>query len=564
VQPSSGSDPSFEARAEAASDDPDSLAATVATDPPGTPGRPAGVGETRQQLRGSSLLLVGRLLSVGVNLVTQVLIARYLSVSDFGAFGFALSVVALVGGLLGLGFERAIPRFLPIYDERDDRPRFFGTLALVLGVILGMGAMITLLIIGFQGALIGRVAPDAFTVTVVALMIALAPIEALDTVLTDLFAVFRSARAIFLRKYILAPGLRLLVVTLLIATASGVEFLAVGYVLTGLLGIALYATMLPGLLRRVGLVGERHREDAPGEAARGEDASADARGGRRRRIVIPFREIVSYTVPLLTMDLVLLSMSSIDTIIVGNIHGTEAVAELRVVDSTAKLNALVFTTFSILFVPAAARFFARGDRDSMRDLYWRHAAWIAVLSFPIFALTFSLAEPVTVLLFEERYRSSGIILAILSLARYIDAAFGANGQTIRVFGGVKEIVVINIVTAGANLVLALLLIPPFSALGAAVAILLSYIVYNILKQIALRRVTGIPMFDMTYAPVYGAIVVGAVVIGALEITVDPPLIVELALAGIGSLAVVSFGRRVLHIADTFPELLRFPGGRFLR
>lgn len=523
---------------------PDGVVPAIADDALPAPGADAG-SETRQHLRGSSLLLTGRLMSVGINLLTQVLIARYLSITDFGAFGFALSIVALVGGLLGLGFERAIPRFLPIYDERGDRPRFFGTLVLVLGVIFGMGATVVLLMIGFQGALIGWVAPDAFTVSIVVLMIVLAPVEALDTVLTDLFAVFRSARAIFLRKYILAPMLRLSVVALLIATASGVGFLAVGYVLTGFLGIALYVTMLPGLFRRVGLVGA-------------------SRPNRARGISIPFREIASYTIPLLTMDLVLLSMSSIDTIIVGHVHGTEAVAQLRVVDSTAKLNSLVFTTFSILFVPAAARFFARGDRASMRDLYWRQAAWIAVLSFPIFALTFSLAEPVTVLLFEERYRSSGIILAVLSLARYIDSAFGANGQTIRVFGGVKEIVVINLVTAATNLVLALALIPPFGALGAAMTILLTYIVYNVLKQIALRRVTGIPMFEMAYANVYGSIVVGAVLIGVLEVWFDPPLLVALGLAGVASLGVVLFGRRVLRIADTFPELLRFPGGRFLR
>jgi O-antigen/teichoic acid export membrane protein len=266
----------------------------------------------------------------------------------------------------------------------------------------------------------------------------------------------------------------------------------------------------------------------------------------------------------LTMDLVLLSMGSVDAIIVGNIHGTEEVARLKVVESTARLNALVFTTFAILFTPAAARLFARDDRATMRDLYWRSAAWIAVLSFPIFVLTFSLATPVTVFLFEERYRSSGIILATLSLARYIDAAFGPNGQTIRMFGGVKEIVAVNLVTAVIHIVLALLLIPEFGAEGAAMAILLSFVLYNLLKQIALRRVTGVPMFEMAYLPIYATIAITAVIIGVLEVVADPPLPVALLLAALASILVVALGRRSLRIAETFPELLRFPGGRFLQ
>jgi O-antigen/teichoic acid export membrane protein len=317
-------------------------------------------------------------------------------------------------------------------------------------------------------------------------------------------------------------------------------------VLTGLLGVFLYVTMLPGLFRRAGVIGDR-----------GHDQGS-------RRVSIPLREVAAYTIPLLTIDLVLLSMSSLDAIIVGNIHGTEEVASLRVVESTARLNAIVFTTFAILFTPAAARLFARGDRTTMRDLYWRSAAWIAVLSFPIFVLTFSLATPVTVFLFDERYRSSGVILATLSLARYIDAAFGPNGQTIRMFGGVKEIVVVNLVTAVVHLGLAIVLIPPLAAEGAALAILLSFILYNVLKQIALRRVTGVPMFEMTYLPIYGTIALAALVIGALEVTVNPPLPVAIVLAALASLLVIAFGRRSLRIAETFPELMRFPGARFLR
>lgn len=508
-------------------------------------GATAGANETRQQLRGSSLLLVGRLLSVGINLVTQVLIARYLSTAAFGTFAYALSVVALVGGFVGLGFERAIPRFLPLYDEHGDRPRFLGTLVLVVGVILGVGGSIALLMIGFQGQLLGWFAPDPFTVTIVSIMILLAPIEALDTVMTDLFASFRSSRAIFFRKYVLGPVLRLLVVGILIATASGLEVLAIGYVITGLIGIALYATLLPRLLQRVRSVGDA---GAPGS----------------RRLIVPLRDIISYTVPLLTMDLVLQSMSSLNAILVGNMHGMDDVAALRVVDSTARLNSIVFSTFSILFVPAAARFFARNDRVSMRDLYWRSAAWIAVLSFPIFVLTFSLAEPLTVLLFGERYRSSAAILAVLSLARFFDAALGANGQTIRVFGGIKEIVVINVVVAVMNLVFALLLIPPFAANGAALTILLSYVVYNVLKQVALHRVTEIPRFEMAYLPVYGAIVLVAITLGVVVTVVQPPLVVSLGLAAVGSVAVVRLGRDLLHIADTFPEFMSFPGSRLLR
>jgi O-antigen/teichoic acid export membrane protein len=487
------------------------------------------------------MLLLGRMLSVGLNLITQVAIVRYLSIADYGAFAYALSLVTLIGSLLGLGFDRAISRFLPVYDERKEPARFLGTAALVFGIILGLGAAVILLVIGFQGSL-GLLIDDRRAIAVVVIMIFSAPLEALDGALTGFFAVFRSARTIFIRRYILAPSLRLGVVLLLIGTGSGVGFLAAGYVIAGAVGILLYATMIPGILR---------------DAEVWDHLKA-------RKIEVPFREIASYTVPLLTMDLVLLSMSSFDALLVGNMHGADAVAQLRVVDSTSKLNSLVFMTFSILFVPTAARFFARNDRVGMRDLYWTTSAWIAVLSFPIFACTFSLAEPLTIALFGQRYASSAVILALISLARYIDTAFGPNGTTIRIFGGIKEFVGVNVGTAAFHIALTLLLVPTFSAMGAAVSILVTYIVYNALKQYVLRRVSGVPMFDTHYSPTYAAIIGGALVILLIEVFVNPPFIVALIIAGIGSLGVIAFARSSLRIVETFPELLRFPGGRFLK
>ena len=52
---------------------------------------------TSRQIRGSSLMLVGRAISMGLNFLVQVLIVRYFAnaKADYGAFAYALSIVAL-------------------------------------------------------------------------------------------------------------------------------------------------------------------------------------------------------------------------------------------------------------------------------------------------------------------------------------------------------------------------------------------------------------------------------------------------------------------------------------
>ena len=71
--------------------------------------KPGDVGgrETTSHLRGSSLMLVGRVLSMVSTFVAQVIVVRYLTKEDFGHFAYAWSVVLLLQSVLALGLDRA-------------------------------------------------------------------------------------------------------------------------------------------------------------------------------------------------------------------------------------------------------------------------------------------------------------------------------------------------------------------------------------------------------------------------------------------------------------------------
>ena len=335
----------------------------------------------------------------------------------------------------------------------------------------------------------------------------------------------------------LNPVLRLGVVGLLIFGQQDVEFLAVGYVATGAIGVAVYAFLFIRLLRRVGVIPKQGRP----------------------KFSFPMREILAFSVPLLTTDLVYILLNASDVVLLGAIKGdAETVANYRVIQPVAALNLIVLPSFTLLFIPATARLFARSDREGLRALYWQTAAWVAVLSFPIFAVTFALAKPLTVTLFEQRYAGSAVYLAIIALGRYFDAALGFNGLTLRVFGNMKAVVGVNLAAALVNLVLLLVLIPPYGALGAALATGITLLVFNSLKQYALSRAVGISLFEWQYLRVYGTIIALTAALAAVQLVIDPPLIVGLGLVGFATLAVLFAGRHHLQVADTFPELARLP------
>ena len=491
---------------------------------------------TKRHIRGSSLLMVGQFISKGVTFAIQVLIVRYLSKSDYGAFAYALSIAAIGETIVTLGLDRAITRFVPIYHEKSDYNKMFGTILMVLTSLISLGVALILLFYALQDLLAGRFISDPQASALLLILILIAPIDALDAILTGMFAVFSRPGAIFFRKYILGPGLKLVVVALLILTGSGVRFLAIGYVAVDAIVVAIFSVVLFLTLRQLGIFENFHWET----------------------IQVPTREILSFTLPLLASDLVYVVMHSADVVLLEHFYGTVDVAALRAVQPTAKMNQMVLMSFGLLFTPAAARMFARNDREGINNLYWQNAIWVAVASFPIFALTFSLAKPITILLYGNRYAESAIILALLSFGYYFNAATGQNGLTLKVYGKIRYVVSIDIFVAALNVGINLLLIPRYGALGAAIGTTTTMVLFNILKQAGLALGTGVNIFEWHYARVYVILILGTVLLWLVQWLTNAPPVLSILFAALVSIIVFVLNRKALDVSHTFPELLRIP------
>jgi O-antigen/teichoic acid export membrane protein len=490
----------------------------------------------RRHVRGSALLVLGRILAMVISMATQVIIVRTLTKADFGAFAYALALASAARTLLSLGQGRLLSRFLATYEEQKDYPRMFGAMFLSVGTILvtsvvGIGALFL-----FSDQLIGSGLGSEDAVQVVLILVFLSPLEALDQVFVSLFAVFTKPKAIFVRKYLLAPGIRLAVVVVFVFTGASVTLLAAGYVLGALIGVLIYTWLLIGTLRRRGLLHELRA------------------GG----VVVPYRAVFEFSFPLITGELAFLSLSVGGVFVLGLYHSTVEVADYRAVFSAARLNTAVTTSFATLFLPMIAKLHARGDLVGLRETYWNTAAFVAVFTFPIFALTGPLSSATTVTLFGERYAESATILSVLAVGYYVSVVCGFNAYALQVCGRIRYLVVVNIVIAAGNIGLCFALVPRYAAVGAAAANCLAMVIQNLLNQVALRKSLNSGLVRRTCWVAYSAIVVFSATLWGFEVLVAPGMVLSAAAAAVASLGVLLASRRALQLADTFPELGRIP------
>ncbi len=488
------------------------------------------------QLRGSSLLTFGKLLAVAANLGIQVLIVRYLTKSAYGAFAYALSLVTMLSTLITLGIQRAIPRFAAMYDEQREYGKLAGTFVLQLGTIGVLGLSAILLTLGLRQWLTDSVIGDTEVVGVLTILVLLAPLQALDSTALSIFAVYSRPRAIFFRRYVVTPALRFAVVAVLIAGGLDERALALGWVLIGAAGLGIYAVMLRDLFATQHL-GPKLRS---------------------RSFEIPYREVLGFALPLLTTDILFVLLNTADVVLINRYGSTADVGAFRAVQPAAKMNQFVMTSFALLYTPVVARYFSRGDRNGVSDLYWRTASWITVLTFPVLILTFSLSGPLTETLFGAEYSGSATFMALLAVGYYFNAALGFNGLTVKTFGRIGYSVAISSAAAVTNVILNFVLIPRYGPLGAALGTLATLVAHNLLKQFGLRLGTGIPLFRVSSIPLYATVALGS---GGLYLLVER-FDLSLAAAALPALlpvvAVIAVARRDLRIEDTFPELARLP------
>jgi O-antigen/teichoic acid export membrane protein len=498
-----------------------------------------GTAESKKYFRGSLLLLFGRMISICLNLAAQVVMVRYLSRADYGAFAFGLTAINLLSAFLLLGYNDAVSRFTPMYLNDKDYSRVYGLICLAVGSILGVGIAAVLLIYAFQGFITGALNLSPLTIGLLLILIFLAPVEALDRLLVALFAVFAGAKGVFFRRHLLGPGLKLLAVLLVVTCRWDVYQLAATYLAAGLVGIGLYLGLLIHVLKKQGLWAYL----------------------KLSAVRLPAGRITRFSLPMMGSELALVGRGSLVVLFLETFHTAVAVAAYRAVVPVAMLNKIVSKNFGFLYIPTASKWYGRKEYDKIDDLYWKTAVWIAVLTFPLFLFTFVFSESLVCFLFGEKYAGSGPILSLLALGYFFHAALGFKKHTLKVFGCVKYIMATDamaiLVVVGAGW----FLVPRYGALGGAGAVCGANIVHNLLNQLGLKLVTTVRPFNFQYLRIYGWIAGSTIGVGAVEWFWAPNWGIKSLLWGTACVGVLTATRTVLNSRQTFPELLKIPGIR---
>jgi O-antigen/teichoic acid export membrane protein len=433
-----------------------------------------GVRTTRDGLhtvtRGTLLMLLGTLVYVGSTFLTRVYLVRTLTLDEWSAFAFAVALTGLLASIGTLGIPQAVARSLPFAPGDDDRRTIVRSASrLLVGSAIGCTA--GMFVAGFfLGAFYHnpRLAEtlEAFSVAVGCSIV--------STLVISIFQGFEDVRPNVVFVQILNPAAFFVFVFVVLHLSQGT--LAFVEALGSF--VAANALMIAGLA----LYTRRH---LAGHLPSGPRAPAAA------------RRLYMFALPLFLVGVAGFVTGNADLLVLGAFHYS-AVGSYSATLTLARLLQIGMGSLSYIFLPVATRFVREKDVEGVQLTYATATKWVALTALPLFLLFFFFPAASLGFVYGALYTGPTLSLQILVAGAMVSTLVGPAGATQISFGQTRLLVYNAAISAAVDVVLALALIPPYGAVGAAIAWATANALNPLLSIVELAVLAGVHPFRRHY------------------------------------------------------------------
>lgn len=412
--------------------------------------------------RGAILSLALQVTGATLAYALQVLLARWLDPSPYGIFVYATTWGSLLAIIAGLGLPSAVLRFLPQYEAEGDWGRLRGFLrssevaTLAAGVFLaGLGSGAVILSDRFNDH------SHAFPLI---LGLWLAPLLAGSTFLGEATRTLRHVGRAYAPQLVLRP---------LLITAGAVLLHVLGHVsVQNVLWLSLASYLMIFLLQQALLM--------------------RLPNGSRLRQATPRYETRIWLVtamPLLLMAGLSVVITQIDIIILGLLRPAHEVGLYGAAVKTVTVVGFVTAALYAIMLPVISSLYRQGKERLLRQLL---AVAVHIVFWPtllIAVLLFAFGDYVLEA-FGPQFAAAHTALALLAVGQLVNTAFGPVGYLLYFTGHERMTALLMGGAAILNVVLNLVLIPPFGMVGSAAATAATLSLWNVALYLVVRRRLG--------------------------------------------------------------------------
>jgi O-antigen/teichoic acid export membrane protein len=164
----------------------------------------------------------------------------------------------------------------------------------------------------------------------------------------------------------------------------------------------------------------------------------------------------------------------------GLLGSDEAVAALRVGERGAQFVALSLALVNMVIAPHIVITYRQGNIPRLQQISRQSSRGAFLLALPVALTLIFFGKPLISLVFGPHYAETAYMpMVVLVLGQLFNVAMGSVGILLSMSGHEKSSLLCQAVGLGTTLILGVVLIPPFHELGAAVAVAVGLVVWNL-------------------------------------------------------------------------------------
>jgi O-antigen/teichoic acid export membrane protein len=203
--------------------------------------------------------------------------------------------------------------------------------------------------------------------------------------------------------------------------------------------------------------------------------------------------------PMLIYDSMQIVLGQTDIVMLGIIRGAEDVGLYAVAYRLAFLLLYVTTASNMIMAPVMSRLYANKEKARLQRILTR-AVRISFFSVFPFALILIFCGDIVLTIFGENFVNAHTALAILCIGRLVDVfiGVGTGAMMLNVAGEERTVAHVFVYVACINVLLCLILIPPYGIIGAAMASAISLFASKLVLVVNAAKKIGV------YVTVLGA------------------------------------------------------------
>ncbi|MCX9012408.1 MAG: flippase [Candidatus Methanoperedens sp.] len=429
------------------------------------------MGNTSESLgkiaKGAAIAFVGMLAFTFFEFVTRVIIARYATQGEYGAFSIGFALLNIFVMISCLGLQGGATRCIAYFRGKGEDEKVAGIVysSLQLSVVAGL---FFFLVVFVSSDFLNEIFHLEQS-TVLKLFAVAIPFLTVIEILSYIFIGFnRIKEKVFFRDILMY----------LLRVSCIVFAFILGF---GFLGM-MYAYLLPTVIVAVVFAGYAVKK-----------LSIQLKDN-----VVIRKKLFRFSIPLLVTFLSTVIIIRADTLMLGYFKTSEIVGLYNTAVPIAQLLPIFLTSMGFIYVPISSQLYSKNLVEEMRRNYAVLTKWVLMATLPFFFTIFLFPEAVLTIIFGPSYEHAGSALRILLLGALVQVLTGPNALTLVVAGKTKLNMVDDLIGLIVNISLNFFLIPTMGITGAAIASSISLITINVLKSTQIFWLHKIHPFTLNF------------------------------------------------------------------